>query len=536
MRSRSSRIFNDSLTLNSRTHPSGFPPKCTSHRRISTAPSRPPSLPKPHIDLKHIRDSPGLYEINCNQRNYKDAAKHSWNILEGHQRWQKLNRDVQKLYSQQKEVQEKLKKYGMQSSKSENQSAKDTHELVKSEARELKDALSVHTEQLSEIEQHNFKMALGLPNLASPHVPDGDTPETREYINIPAGSSPPVIQAKHDTSHVEIGKYLDIIDIPAAAALSGWGFYFLKGAGAMLEQALIQHALSQAIAASFIPISPPSLVYQYAASAAGYQPRDTHGEQQIYEIRKDDKEVGPNESPRLVLTGTSEIPLAGLCAGANIPESSFPIKNVAISRCYRAEAGARGRDTKGLYRVHEFTKVELFAWTLPDNYVAQRIDERFDTSPETASSESSGDVGGEDMTQPATKMFYDMLALQKAILSPLDLPLRILDMPMIDLGASAARKFDIEAFFPSRTHNPWGELSSLSLCTDYQSRRLFTRVSRGGSDGKPVFPYTLNGTAMAVPRVLAAIVENGWDEERKIVRLPECLWGYMGKREIAKVD
>jgi seryl-tRNA synthetase len=174
------------------------------------------------------------------------------------------------------------------------------------------------------------------------------------------------------------------------------------------------------------------------------------------------------------------------------------MKRVGVSRCYRAEAGARGVDTKGLYRVHEFTKVEMFAWTRPSGAAS-------------------------------TEVFEEMLSIQTEILESLGIHCRILEMPSMDLGASATRKRDIEAFFPSRRpkDNGWGEVTSASICTDYQSRRLATRLDLRSQGGKIGFPYTVNGTALAVPRVLAAILENNWDEDNMEVKIPEVLWPWM---------
>ncbi|KAF2966275.1 hypothetical protein GQX73_g7322 [Xylaria multiplex] len=185
--------------------------------------------------------------------------------------------------------------------------------------------------------------------------------------------------------------------------------------------------------------------------------------------------------------------------------AELPSKRVGASRCYRAEAGARGADTKGLYRVHEFTKIEMFAWTAPD--MASAVD-----------------------------VFDEMVDAQTEILASLGLHCRVLEMPSTDLGASAVRKIDIEAFFPSRAaqglNDGWGEVTSTSICTDYQSRRLATRVR---SAGKLAYPFTINGTALAVPRVLAAVLENGWDEAQMAVTIPECLRPWMDGKEKIEV-
>jgi seryl-tRNA synthetase len=200
-----------------------------------------------------------------------------------------------------------------------------------------------------------------------------------------------------------------------------------------------------------------------------------------------------------VLAGTAEIPLAGMKADAQLDEEGLPLKRVAVSRCYRAEAGARGVDTKGLYRVHEFTKVEMFAWTAPDMDAAEEV-------------------------------FDEMIDLQTDILHGLGLHCRVLEMPSADLGASAYRKIDVETYFPSRRdrNDGWGEVTSASICTDYQTRRLATRVRVAG---KMTYPWTVNGTAMAVPRVLAAILENGWDEGEMTVTIPEVLRPWMDGME-----
>ena len=258
-------------------------------------------------------------------------------------------------------------------------------------------------------------------------------------------------------------------------------------------------------------VAPPSVVYSHIASACGFQPRDHNGEQQIYAIEQPEKD---NAKPQLALAGTAEIPLAGMKANHTFEEAELPLKTVGVSRCYRAEAGARGANTKGLYRVHEFTKVEMFAWTLPDN-----MGEDYFAAQPASSSEA---------------IFDEMLSIQKEVLEGLGLRCRILEMPTTDLGASATRKIDIEAFFPSRREmdQGWGEVTSTSMCTDYQSRRLHTRMRVKG--GKLEFPHTLNGTALAVPRVLAAILENHWNEQDRTVTIPQVLRPFMGGQ--AKIE
>jgi seryl-tRNA synthetase len=287
---------------------------------------------------------------------------------------------------------------------------------------------------------------------------------------------------------------------------SGWGFYYLLNEAALLEQALVQFAISTARKRGWKVVSPPSLVYSHVADACGFQPRDQHDEQQIWQVAQPLKDEG---KPKRSLAATAEIPLAGLYAGKEIAEQDLPVKIVGSSRCYRAEAGARGVDTKGLYRVHEFTKVEMFAWTDEPGQLG-------------------ADMAIKDWVAKSTAVFDEMVAIQTEILSSLGLPCRVLEMPSSDLGASAYRKIDIEALFPSRQlrDGGWGEVTSVSICTDYQSRRLDTRIlDKSGSKKK--FPHTINGTAVAVPRVLAALLELGWRQDEQCVVIPEVLRPFM---------
>ncbi|CAK7227743.1 Serine--tRNA ligase, mitochondrial [Sporothrix bragantina] len=396
------------------------------------------------------------------------------------------------------------------------------------EARIVKQKLAAAKATETALNEEIQRLAVALPNLTSDETPDGQDFTVLSYINCDgvaaedsenAGkpvddsgstlSSSIVLRTTPDQwrSHVDIGTNLGLLEFPAAAAASGWGWYYLLGDGARLEQALIQYALNVAHRHGWQVVSPPSIVRSGIAAACGFQPRDQGGEQQTYAI----------EGMPLSLTATAEIPLAALYADATIDVSpENPIRRAAVSRCYRAEAGSRGASTKGLYRVHEFTKVEMFAWTSPE------LDD-------------------------ATEVYDELVDVQTEILSSLDLPCRVLEMPATDLGASAYRKIDIEAFFPSRCRalrdgdnkgtydysSGWGEVTSASICTDYQTRRLATRAKNSTS----AFPWTLNGTALAVPRIIAAILENGWDEATKTVAIPECLWPWMdGQEKLGKTQ
>jgi seryl-tRNA synthetase len=363
------------------------------------------------------------------------------------------------------------------------------------------------------------KLALSLPNLTSLETPVGEEPKVIRYLHYDPHKPPKYLRSPSPSrSHVTIGTELGLIDFTSSATSTGWGWYYLINEGALLENALVQFALSIAQLYGWKPVSPPSIVYSHIADACGFQPRDQNGEQQIWALEQNERD---RNKPQRCLSGTAEIPLAAMYAGRDIPVDELPVKLVGASRCYRAEAGARGVDTKGLYRVHEFTKVELFGWA--------------DDNP---------DPNANRFTATSETLFEEMLSIQYRILTALDIPCRVLEMPTADLGASAARKRDIEALFPSRIRRAkpdfpspgddegWGEVTSASICTDYQTRRLGTRVRT--SSGEARFPHTVNGTALAVPRIIAAILENGWDEEMQAVVLPKALKPFMGGMDVIR--
>ncbi|KAK4542019.1 hypothetical protein LTR36_007219 [Oleoguttula mirabilis] len=462
--------------------------------------TRPSFAPKPTLNLKHIRQNPGLYEQNCVDRNYAPYARNGWRILELHE----------KLVARQREVVELRQRNNVIGGELKSGAAGKTS-LVE-EAKALKGRLAEYEREEKEVQAEMEQLALELPNLSSLQTPTGDKAEVLGHIN---GGTPPSTHA--GKSHVDIGRELDILDFEASATTSGWGWYFLKNEAALLEQALIQYALSVAMKRGWQVMTPPSLVYSHIASACGFMPRDQHGETQIYNIGGGQQEGAAGaEKASLVLAGTAEIPFAGSQANKTLPQSALPLKVIGPSRCYRAEAGARGVDTKGLYRVHEFTKVEMFAWAAPP-------------TPDTGGFGTSCSSDEAQQQTPAERLFADMLALQTEILTALGLHARILEMPTTDLGASATRKVDMEVFFPSRTaiDSGYGEVTSASICTDYQARRLNTRVRFERGEVKTAFAHTVNGTAMAVPRILAAILENGWVEEVGAVRVPEVLRRWM---------
>lgn len=353
---------------------------------------------------------------------------------------------------------------------------------LRTELSQLKLRAKDLTARVLECESTLLTAGDSVPNTISP---DSFLPEPLEieFLNDNGGARPVL---ENGTDHMTIASKLGLVDLEQAARISGSSWYYLIGDGALLEQALVNYALSKARKRGFVPVIPPSIVRQEIVNACGFKPRDQNGEQQIYNV----------EGTDLCLTGTAEIPLAGLYSESIIKFNSEGVrKHVGVSRSYRAEAGARGRDTKGLYRVHEFTKVELFAWTSDYNKSVTTLE--------------------------------DILDLQKEIISELGLTARVLKMSPDELGAPAHKKYDIEAWMPGR--QDWGEVTSSSNCLDFQSRRLHTKFR--DENAKLAFAHTLNGTAIAVPRVIVAILETFYEPKTSRVKIPAVLRKYMDDKE-----
>ncbi|MDA8370136.1 MAG: serine--tRNA ligase [Nocardiopsaceae bacterium] len=277
--------------------------------------------------------------------------------------------------------------------------------------------------------------------------------------------------------HLELGEMLGAIDTDRGAKVSGARFYFLTGVGAMLELGLLNMAMQQAMANGFTPMVPPVLVKPETMEGTGFL--GAHADE-VYHLPSDD----------LYLVGTSEVPLAGYHAGEILPADTLPIRYAGWSSCFRREAGSYGKDTRGIIRVHQFNKVEMFVYTHPD---------------------------------AAHEEHLRLLAWEREMLDRLELPYRVVDIAGGDLGASAARKYDCEAWIP--TQGRYRELTSTSNCTDFQARRLNIRFR--GEDGKPRFAATLNGT-LATTRWIVAILENHQQADGSVV-VPEALRPFVGQ-------
>jgi len=312
-----------------------------------------------------------------------------------------------------------------------------------------------------------------LPNLPSEDAPASDTV-------LRAVGEPRIGDAFRD--HLELAGRL--IDMEAGARLSGARFAYLRGDLVLLELALVRWVLERLVAEGFEPVIPPVLVREQALFGTGFLP-DT--EQQIYSIPEDE----------LYLVGTSEVALASLHAGEILGGEELPLRYAGFSSCFRREAGAAGKDTRGIIRVHQFDKVEMFSFVAPEDSPAEH--ER-------------------------------ILAIEESLLAELGIPYRVVAIAVDDLGASAAKKYDCEGWLPSQQR--YLELTSCSNTTDFQARRLEIRTRDAGR-GRPATAHTLNGTAVAVGRTIVALLENGQREDGSVA-LPECLLAYGAPASIAQ--
>jgi seryl-tRNA synthetase len=323
-----------------------------------------------------------------------------------------------------------------------------------------------------------------LPNLTHPEVPDGGEEDSKELF---VGKTPIRKLDFKPLDHVDLGAKHDLFDFESAARVAGSGFYYLKNAAVRLDMALQMFAISFLQDKGFTPITTPDLALTSILEGIGFNPRGP--ETQIYSI----------ENTELNLVGTAEITLGGMLAGQTIDTEELPLRLCGLSHCFRTEAGAAGRASKGLYRVHQFTKVEMFAFTSADQSDA---------------------------------MHLELRDLECQIFDTLEVPYRVIDTAAGDLGGPAYRKFDLEAWMPGRGEaGEYGEVTSTSNCTDYQARRLNVRSKTTGQKGTQ-FVHTLNGTAVATGRAMIAILENHQQADGTI-RVPKILQPWMGTEVIS---
>jgi seryl-tRNA synthetase len=420
------------------------------------------------LDRKYIVDNADQVIENCQRRGVpEDVAQ----LLELETKRRDLLQQVQELNRQANEV-----------SKSIGKAQDDAErEARKEEGRQLRQQKDSCQEQHDAMETQIQSLQVMIPNMSHPEAPVGA--DDKANLELRRGEHAPREFDFTVLDHVDLAEKLDLIDFESGARVAGQGFYFLKNDAVLLDLAMQQFAVRHLVDAGFTPVVTPDLAYSEILQGTGYIPRGP--ETQIYSI----------ENSNLNLVATAEITLGGMLAGQVLESEQLPVHYCGVSHCFRTEAGAAGRASRGLYRVHQFTKVEMFAFTSPE---------------------------ASDQT------LLRFCQLECELFDQLQLPYRVVDTATGDLGGPAYRKFDLEAWMPGRgDKGEWGEVTSTSNCTDYQARRLNIRYKTRGEKGTN-FVHTLNGTAIATSRALIAIMENNQQADGTIV-VPEVLRPWVGK-------
>src|SRR5215208_8166599 len=418
------------------------------------------------LDLRFIRENAATVQENCENRGVEaDVGL----VVELADRRSALIQELNELKQQQNQM---AKSIGRARDP-------DAREKLIAESRAMKDRIPRKEAELAEVEGRLREELLRIPNMTHPDAPigkdDSDNVEIRRWGEIPDF-------AFDVRDHVELGESLGIIDFDAGAKVAGSKFYFLRGGAVLLELGLVRYAMDILMERGYQPTITPDLARDEMLVGTGFVPRGP--ETQIYSVEDSD----------LSMIATAEITLAGQHTDDIIEERDLPLRYAGLSHCFRTEAGSHGRASRGLYRVHQFTKVEMFAFTTPE--------------------------GSEDIHN-------EMVEIEERIFQGLGLPYRVVDICTGDLGGAAYRKFDLEAWMPGR--DEFGEVTSTSNTTDYQARRLAIRFRRVG--GRPQLMHTLNGTAIAMSRALICLLEI-YQQEDGSVMLPEALVPYVGKERL----
>ena len=414
------------------------------------------------IDLQQIRRDPGPARQALARRG---AAEQLDRLLELDQRRRELNTRIDEGRSEQNKLSARIEELARSGGGDDPE-----FQQLRERSAPLKAELKKLEAELAAVEEERDRLWAEVPNLPDPEAPNGtseeDATELREVGERPSFDFEP-------RDHLELGQQHGWIEIEAAAQASGSRFAYLLGDLVLVELALVRFAMETLRPEGFVPAIPPVLVREPALFGTGFFPGER---EMIYEVPEDE----------LFLVGTSEVSLAALHADAILAAEELPRRYAGFSTCFRREAGAAGRDTRGIFRVHQFDKVEMFSFCKPDDSADEH---------------------------------QRILAIEERILQALEIPYRVVEVAAGDLGASASRKFDCEAWIPSEER--FREVTSCSNTTDYQARRLSTRY-RPGEGASPEFLHTLNGTAVAVGRTLIALMENHQREDGT-VRVPGSL-------------
>ena len=418
------------------------------------------------LDLKFIRENANAVQENCKNRGVEADVGLVVGIAD---RRSSLIQELNELKQRQNETAKSIGK---------ERDAEKRERLI-SGSRDIKARIPDKEAELHEVERRLREEQLKIPNMTHPDSPigrdDSENVEIRRSGTIPDFPFEP-------KDHLQLGESLGIIDFEAGAKTTGSKFYFLRGDAVLLELGLTRYALDLLAGYGYEPTITPDLARDEALVGTGFIPRGP--ETQIYSVENDD----------LSLVATAEIPLAGQLTDEIVDEDRLPLRFAGLSHCFRTEAGSHGRASRGLYRVHQFTKVEMFAFTRPEDSEA---------------------------------VHEEMVEIEERTFQGLGLPYRVVDICTGDLGGAAYRKYDLEAWMPGR--DDFGEVTSTSNTTDYQARRLRIRYRKDGA--RPQFLHTLNGTALAMSRALIALLEV-YQQEDGSVKLPQALVPYVGKERL----
>ncbi len=409
------------------------------------------------LDINFIRQNPEIVKKGISAKNANPKLVDDFLALD--EEWKKLIKEIDNLRAEYKKLSEARKI---------------------EEAKTLKTKLQTLEADLSAVEEKRQKILLQLPNLPLDDVPVGKDEQDNVVIR-EVGDKPKFDFQPKD--YLEIAEKLDLIDIERASKVSGSRFGYIKGAAALLEFALIKLALDTAMKKGFIPVVPPVMIKEEMMKGMGYVDR-YEGQDETYFLEKD----------KLYLVGTSEQSIGPMHNDEIFNEEELPKRYAAFSTCFRREAGSYGKDTKGILRVHQFDKVEMFSFCLPEK------------------SKEENEL---------------LFLIEEELMRLLKIPYRALKICAGDLGGPAAKKYDIEAWLPGQ--NQYRETHSTSNCTDFQARRLNIRYR--DKSNKLNFVHTLNGTAFAIGRTLIAIIENYQQEDGSIL-VPEIMQKYLNFKKI----
>ncbi len=419
------------------------------------------------LDIHFVQNNPDRITKDAKSKGVSISLETICNTYDS---WKKARQELETLQNQRKTL-------AKQSSSGSSQ------EQIK-QAREIKQAIQSLQETIRKLHEDWTSTLKAVPNIIAPDVPLGPTDAYNEILK-EIGTRPTFAFEPKD--HMDVMQNLDIIDFDSATKTTGTKFYFLKNEAVLLELALIRYAIDVALKHNFTLFQTPDLAKSDTVDSLGYSPRSDSPD--IYLIENED----------LCLIGTAEITLGGYLADMIYKHDDLPIRMVGISHCFRKEAGAAGKYSRGLYRVHQFSKVELFSC----------VD-----------------------TNASDDELEHIRTIEEEIFSGLGIPFRVVSVCSGDLGAPAYKKYDLEAWLPGKNKGTWGEITSTSNCLDFQSRRLNIRY-RETTGTKKTIPHTLNGTAIATSRAMIALVENYQQQDGSIV-IPEALRPYTGFSEISK--